>query len=134
MSNDAKPCVLVVDDDPDLATIVRHILNRAGYEAHSALTGQAALDWLKTRTADVVLLDLMMPDINGFTILRALRAHDVTRTLPVIILTAKADSATRDETALAGANSFLSKPINSTLLLDHVRRALAAKHATPAVA
>lgn len=132
MSSDAKPCILVVDDDPDLATIVRHILNRAGYEAHSVFSGQAALDWLKNRQPDVVLLDLMMPDINGFTILRALRAHDVTRALPVIILTAKADSTTRDETAEAGASGFLSKPINSAVLLAHVRRALTARQAVPA--
>lgn len=131
MSNGAKPCILVVDDDPDLASIISHILSRAGYETHSALSGQAALDWLKNRQPDVVLLDLMMPDINGFTILRALRAHDITRTLPVIIITAKADSATRDETTQAGANSFLTKPINSVLLLDHVQRALAAKHLVP---
>lgn len=120
----ARACILFVDDDPDLAGIVIHILTQAGYEAHSALSGQQALDWLKNRTPDVLLLDLMMPDINGFTILRQLRANDVTHSLPIIILTAKADQQTRDETQQAGANAFLTKPVNAGALVEHIRKAL----------
>jgi DNA-binding response OmpR family regulator len=124
MSNDAKPVILIVDDDPDLAMIMRMILTHAGFEAHSCLSGQEALDWLATRTPDLILLDLMMPDINGFTILRKVRASESIKNLPVVILTAKADQKTRQESQSAGADAFLTKPINSKSLIEYVRRAL----------
>lgn len=127
MSSDAKPVILIVDDDPDLAMIMKMILSHAGFEAHSVLSGQEALDWLGTRTPDLILLDLMMPDINGFTILRKLRASETTSSLPVVILTAKADQKTRMESQSAGADAFLTKPINSKSLIEYVRRALGPK-------
>jgi DNA-binding response OmpR family regulator len=127
MSNDTKPVILIVDDDPDLANIMRMMLSHAGFEAHSVLSGQEALDWLETHTPDLILLDLMMPDINGFAILRKVRASENIKNLPVVILTAKADQKTRMESQSAGADAFLTKPINSKTLIDHVRRALGPK-------
>ncbi len=127
MSSAPKPCILIVDDDPDLAMIMRMILTHAGFEAHSVLSGQDALDWLAKRTPDAILLDLMMPDINGFTILRKLRASETFSNLPVIILTAKADQKTRLESQSAGADAFLTKPINSKALIEYVRRTLGPK-------
>lgn len=127
MSNDAKPVILIVDDDPDLAMIMRMILTHAGFEAHACLSGQEALDWLAARTPDLILLDLMMPDINGFTILRKVRASESIKNLPVVILTAKADQKTRLESQSAGADAFLTKPINSKSLIEYVRRALGPK-------
>jgi len=76
---------------------------------------------------DLVLLDLMMPDINGFTILRKMRANEPTKQLPIVVLTAKADQETRDETRSMGADEFLTKPVNANSLLDHVKRALAGR-------
>lgn len=127
MSSDAKPVVLIVDDDADLAMIMRMVLTHAGFEAHSCLSGQDALDWLSQRTPDLILLDLMMPDINGFTILRKVRATETSKNLPVVILTAKADQKTRMESQSAGADAFLTKPINSKSLIEYVRRALGPK-------
>ncbi|MCS6909377.1 MAG: response regulator [Anaerolineales bacterium] len=127
MSNDAKPVILIVDDDPDLAMIMRMILTHAGFEAHACLSGQEALDWLAVRTPDLILLDLMMPDVNGFTILRKVRASERSKDLPIVILTAKADQKTRLESQSAGADAFLTKPINSKSLIEYVRRALGQK-------
>jgi DNA-binding response OmpR family regulator len=127
MSADTKPTILIVDDDPDLANIMRMMLSHAGFEAHSVLSGQEALEWLEGRTPDLILLDLMMPDINGFTILRKVRSSEIIKNLPVVILTAKADQKTRMESQSAGADAFLTKPINSKTLIDHVRRALGPK-------
>jgi len=127
MSADTKPIILIVDDDPDLANIMRMMLSHAGFEAHSVLSGQEALEWLEARTPDLILLDLMMPDINGFTILRKVRSSEIIKNLPVVILTAKADQKTRMESQSAGADAFLTKPINSKTLIDHVRRALGPK-------
>jgi adenylate cyclase len=122
-----KPVILIVDDDPDLAMIMRMILTHAGFEAHSVLSGQDALNWLAERTPDLILLDLMMPDINGFTILRKVRASETMSSLPVVVLTAKADQKTRIESQSAGADAFLTKPINSKSLVEYVRRALGPK-------
>lgn len=127
MSAAARPVILIVDDDADLSMIMKMILGHAGFEAHAVLSGQEALDWLGSRTPDLVLLDLMMPDINGFTILRKLRASETTTALPVVVLTAKADPKTRQETETAGADAFLTKPVNSKKLVEYVRRALGPK-------
>jgi len=127
MSNADRPVILVVDDDVDLSGIIRLILTSAGFDTHVANSGQEALDWLTANRPDLVLLDLMMPDINGFTILRKMRANEPTKQLPVVVLTAKADQETRDETRSMGADEFLTKPINANSLIDHVKRALAGR-------
>ncbi len=127
MSNAERPIILVVDDDVDLSGIIRLILTSAGYDTYVANSGQEALDWLTGNRPDLVLLDLMMPDINGFTILRKMRANEPTKQLPVVVLTAKADQETRDETRSMGADEFLTKPINANSLIDHVKRALAGR-------
>jgi DNA-binding response OmpR family regulator len=122
-----KPLVLIVDDDTDLADVMRLTLGRAGFEVHAEYSGQAALAWLAHSTADVVLLDLMMTDMNGFALLRQLRAGEATNPLPVIIVTARADHASRAETAAAGASAFLTKPVQAKVLVEHVRQALAGR-------
>ena len=127
MSNAERPIILVVDDDVDLSGIIRLILTSAGFDTYVANSGQEALDWLVGNRPDLVLLDLMMPDINGFTILRKMRANEPTKQLPVVVLTAKADQETRDETRSMGADEFLTKPINANSLIDHVKRALAGR-------
>ncbi len=127
MSSADHPTILVVDDDVDLSGIIRLILTSAGFDTHVANSGQEALDWLAGNRPDLVLLDLMMPDINGFTILRKMRANEPTKQLPVVVLTAKADQETRDETRSMGADEFLTKPINANSLIDHVKRALAGR-------
>lgn len=127
MSNAEHPVILVVDDDVDLSGIIRLILSSAGYDTHVANSGQEALEWLTSNRPDLVLLDLMMPDINGFTILRKMRANEPTKQLPIVVLTAKADQETRDETRSMGADEFLTKPVNANSLLDHVKRALAGR-------
>ena len=127
MSNAERPVILVVDDDVDLSGIIRLILTSAGFDTFVANSGQEALDWLAANRPDLVLLDLMMPDINGFTILRKMRANEPTKQLPIVVLTAKADQETRDETRSMGADEFLTKPINANSMIDHVKRALAGR-------
>ena len=127
MSSADHPTILVVDDDVDLSGIIRLILTSAGFDTYVANSGQEALDWLAGNRPDLVLLDLMMPDSTGFTILRKMRANEPTKQLPVVVLTAKADQETRDETRSMGADEFLTKPINANSLIDHVKRALAGR-------
>jgi DNA-binding response OmpR family regulator len=125
MSPDHKPLILIIDDNQDLATIMRVVLAQAGFDVHAVFSGKDALDWLAHHTPEVLILDLMLPDISGFTILRQLRASETAGPLPVIVLTARQDLEARAESESAGANTFITKPINSKALIEHVQRALA---------
>ena len=127
----SKPRILIADDNQDLAKIMRVVLNDAGFEVHAVYSGKDALDWLAGNTPDVLILDLMMPDVSGFTILRQLRASENPNPLPVIVLTARSDPEARTESQSAGANAFITKPINSKALVEHVRQALALRAKAP---
>ena len=124
MSSESKPCILIVDDDEGLAAIIQLMLDRAGYDAHTVFSGQTALEWLTRRKPDAVILDLMMPDMSGFTLLRQWRSSEATRSLPVIVLTARVDVRTRRDSRTAGANAFLTKPVHQNVLIEHVREAI----------
>ena len=131
MSPEAKPRILVVDDNQDLALVMRVVLAQAGFDVHAVFSGKEALDWLAQNMPDVLILDLMLFDISGFTILRQLRASDSANPLPVIVLTARIDPETRAESQSAGADTFITKPINSKALIEHVQKAMALRHADP---
>ena len=131
MSSEAKSRILIVDDNQDLAKVMRVVLVQAGFEVEIVFSGQEALDQLTQHMPDVIILDLMMPDISGFTILRQLRASESTAPLPVIVLTARMDQESRLESQSAGANAYLTKPFNAQALIEHVRQALKAKNAPP---
>jgi DNA-binding response OmpR family regulator len=122
-----KPSILIADDNQDLAKIMRVVLTDAGFEVHAVYSGKDTLDWLARNTPDVLILDLMMPDVSGFTILRQLRASESANPLPVIVLTARLDPEARAESQSAGANAFVTKPLNSKALVEQVRQALALK-------
>lgn len=124
MSAEPALPILIVDDDERLAKVIQFVLKRAGLTAHTVYSGQAALDWLRHHQPAAILLDLMMPDISGFTFLRELRANPVTQAVPVLVLTARADQASRLRSESLGANDFLVKPVNSDTLVHHVREAL----------
>ncbi len=127
MSSEPLPCILIVDDNQQLASVMQIALKRAGFEAHTAFSGSDALNWLAQRKPDVIILDLMMPGMNGFSLLRQLRASETSRTLPVIVLTARSDPESRRQSQSAGADDFLTKPVRSPELVEHVRRALASR-------
>ena len=118
MSN--KPLVLVVDDDVDLGSMLQLILNGGGYQTHVASSGSEALRWLERNQPDLVLLDIMMPDVSGFTVLRQIRSRHSDGEMPVVLVTAFADDQTESQGASAGANSLLRKPLRPRELLDHL--------------
>lgn len=105
--------LLVVDDAPDLADVVARLLRRAGHRVATAEDGAAALAALAGRPAadrfDAVLLDVMMPGVDGFDVLRAVRADPRTAGLPVALFTAVCDAASRRRAAELGADAYLVK-------------------------
>lgn len=110
--------VLVVDDDPFIRTLLVAWLQEAGYGVVTAEDGQQALDVLRSERPDVLLLDLMMPKLDGYALARIIRTHDATRGLPIIVLSADA----RAPQKLNGVriDAFISKPFDLDDLLARV--------------
>jgi CheY-like chemotaxis protein len=123
-SASARPCVLIVDDDPALATVLELMLAQAGYQGEVIAGGRQALARLAGTLPAAVLLDLALPDLDGLTVLRRLRAEPRTRELPVIVLTARPDTRARRDSLSAGATAHLTKPVRPALLAETLRLAV----------
>jgi two-component system phosphate regulon response regulator PhoB len=116
--------ILVVDDEPDILELVRFNLTRAGYHVTTAATGREALTLLRTAAPDLVLLDLMLPDITGTEICREIRNDPPLKALPVIMLTAKGEEIDRVVGFELGADDYVTKPFNPRELVLRVRAVL----------
>jgi signal transduction histidine kinase len=112
--------ILIVDDIPQNIKILGTILHRQGYHIEFAMNGQAALQWVNEKSFDLILLDVMMPEMDGFEVCRQLKQNPQTAEIPVIFLTAKTDSESVVKGFEAGAVDFLSKPFNTEELLVRV--------------
>jgi adenylate cyclase len=119
--------VLVVDDVPANIRVLAKVLEAAGYESCSAANGAEALERIRTGEADIVLLDVMMPDMSGYDVCRAVRADEATAMLPVVLVTALDDTEERLKGIEAGADDFITKPIRPQELLARVRSLLRLK-------
>ena len=124
MSADRAGLVLVVDDDADIARFIEMNLVFEGFEAAVAYDGQEALTVIERRRPDLVLLDVMMPRIDGVELCRKLRADPMTSALPVIMLTAKGLSADKVLGLTAGADDYIIKPFDTLELIARVRSTL----------
>jgi len=113
--------ILVVDDDEDSRTLLAHLLKREGYEVATAIDGQDAVEKLPDTSIDVLLLDVMMPRMDGFAVCEALKKDPKTASLPVILLTARDDMETRANGMKLGVSDFLAKPVNKQELFQRVR-------------
>ena len=116
--------ILVVDDERHIVRLVQVNLERAGYQIVTAFDGREALEKVESEHPDLVILDVMMPYMDGFEVLQTLRKNPATSTLPVIMLTAKAQDADIFRGWQAGVDSYLTKPFNPMELLGFVRRIL----------
>jgi len=126
-SLEVKSRVLVVDDDDDSRRLLAHLLEREGYDVLSADGGMAALKLLRENTVEVVLLDVMMPKMDGFAVCRELKRSAETALLPVILITAKDDMETRAAGMNLGVSEFLAKPINKNELFERVKTQVKAR-------
>lgn len=119
--------ILAVDDTPTNLKMLADILSAKGYQVVSAAGGKAALEKLAQERPDLVLLDIMMPDLNGYEVCRVIRANPATEMLPVVLITALDPATERVKGIEAGADDFLSKPIHQPELLARVRSLLRIK-------
>jgi two-component system, OmpR family, phosphate regulon response regulator PhoB len=116
--------VLVVEDEPDIRNLVVHHLTREGFRCRVAASGAEALARVRTATPDLVVLDLMLPEMDGLEVCRRLRADPATATIPIIMLTAKADEVDRVVGLEMGADDYVAKPFSPKELVARVRAVL----------
>jgi two-component system, OmpR family, phosphate regulon response regulator PhoB len=116
--------VLVVEDEPDIRTLVVHHLTRDGFRCRTAATGPEALASVRRAPPDLLILDLMLPELNGIEVCRRLRADTATAAVPIIMLTARADEVDRVVGLEMGADDYVVKPFSPKELVARVRAVL----------
>jgi len=116
--------ILLIDDDSGLRTLVITMLTRIGLQAWSAETGIEGLEILKSEDFNLLILDLMLPDMDGFQVLEKLRANTRWDDLPVLILSARADTEAITRALALGADGYLTKPYLTNSLTDRVKTML----------
>ncbi len=122
--------VIIVDDSPANLVLLTRQLARDGYIVYTATNGEEALDLVARERPDVVLMDVMMPRRDGFDTCRALKQNASTRLIPVVLVTSLSDSKDKVRGLEAGADDFLTKPVNSTELRARVRSLVRLKRYT----
>lgn len=113
--------ILVVDDEIYIVHILEFSLSMEGYEVVTASDGEQALAKIEQETPDLVVLDIMMPGMDGYEVCRAIRAEEETRELPVILLSAKGRSIDQEAGMAVGADDYMVKPFSPRKLLGRIR-------------
>lgn len=118
--------ILVIEDDPEMVSLARLFLERAGYEVLSALEGETGLEVLRTEPVDLILLDIMMAGMDGWDVLRAVRANEQWRDMPVIMLSARHYLEDEKETSAYAEmfTDYVVKPFAVRDLVDKIGSAL----------
>ena len=120
--------VIYFEDDKDMVELVRIILGREGYQVEGIAEGQAGIKAVQQNSPDVILLDLMLPDMDGWEIFRQLKHDESTADIPVIVITAKAQSIDKVlGLEIAKVDDYISKPFRPNELVDRVEEVLAGK-------
>ena len=119
-----KPRILVVDDEADIRELVSYNLSRNGFQVECAASGEEAVEALRGATPDLILLDLMLPDLDGLDICRRLRGDARTADIPIIMLTARGEEADVVAGLELGADDYISKPFSPRVLVARVRAIL----------
>ncbi|MDD2316788.1 MAG: response regulator transcription factor [Desulfobacterales bacterium] len=127
----AKEKILVVDDEEDIVELVRYNLSREGYQTLSAETGEKALRLARTEKPDLVVLDLMLPGMDGLEVTRAMKGDAELRRIPIVMLTAKGEEPDIVAGLEMGADDYIVKPFSTKILVARVRAALRRRRVEP---
>ena len=126
-----KQRILVVDDEEDILELVRYHLAREGYDVVVSASGEEALKKAKKESFDLVVLDLMLPGLDGLEVAKALKADAKTRTLPIIMLTAKGEDADVVGGLEIGADDYITKPFSPRVLVARIKTVLRRRSREP---
>jgi DNA-binding response OmpR family regulator len=121
MENGMTINVLIVDDNEQTLTLVSKILELDGYKVEIASNATDAFRLVKTRMPDLAILDVMMPDMNGYDLCKSLRQEPYNASMPVLILTADGNDLDKEHALACGANDLLTKPFNLDELRKHIK-------------
>ncbi|HOX39239.1 MAG TPA: response regulator transcription factor [Candidatus Brocadiia bacterium] len=124
--------ILVVDDEEDILELVAYNLRRNGYRVECVKTGEAALAHAKSKLPDLIILDLMLPEIDGLQVCGELKKNTTTALIPIVMLTAKGEEADVVTGLELGADDYLSKPFSPRVLLARIRAVLRRQKQQPA--
>lgn len=130
----AKEHILVVEDEEDILELLRYNLNKEGYGVTGVLSGEEALRAARSTPPNLIVLDLMLPGMDGLTVCRELKMDAKTREVPIIILTAKGEEADIVAGLELGADDYVIKPFSPRVLLARLRAVLRRRQAAPAAA
>jgi CheY-like chemotaxis protein len=119
-----EPTVLVVDDEPEAAELIRDTLSAEGFRTVVAHHGGQAIESIARKRPDLIVLDLMMPEMSGFEVLESLGRDPATATIPVLVLTARGDAPDVDRRIAVGPRRSMSRPFDVGALIAEVRRHL----------
>ncbi|MFA6425552.1 MAG: response regulator transcription factor [Phycisphaerae bacterium] len=119
-----KENILIVDDEEDVLELVRYNLEKEGYIVQAAACGEDALKKVASKLPDLIILDLMLPGIDGLTIRKKLKAESKTQNIPVIMLTAKSEESDVVTGLEIGADDYITKPFSPKILIARIRRLL----------
>jgi two-component system alkaline phosphatase synthesis response regulator PhoP len=120
----AKETILVVDDEEDILELIRYNLAREGYQVICAISGEKALEKAKNENLDLIVLDLMLPGIDGLEVARRLKQQEKTSHIPIIMLTAKGEEADIVAGLELGADDYVTKPFSPRILMARVKAVL----------
>ncbi|NLI70065.1 MAG: response regulator [Firmicutes bacterium] len=116
--------ILLVEDEKNIILGVRTCLEAVGYDVHVVEDGEEALDYVNERKPDLILLDLMLPKVDGFEVCRTLKSNEETKDIPIIVLTARTGMEDRQRVAELGAESYMTKPFRPQELWDKIKHYL----------
>lgn len=116
----SKGRILIVEDEPNIVESLSFILRRAGFEVDTVTDGAEALDRVRRHTLSVLILDIMLPGMNGFDVLKAIRSDQALAALPVVVLTAKGQADDRRTAEALGASAFITKPFSNAEVVERV--------------
>jgi two-component system alkaline phosphatase synthesis response regulator PhoP len=120
----AKAEVLIVEDEPEIAELIEFHAERAGMRARTIHSGKLALELIRREKPDVIVLDLMLPDLDGLEVCRRLKQSDDTRGIPIVMVTAKGEEADIVAGIELGADDYVTKPFSPRVLMARLRNVL----------
>ena len=127
----SKETILIVDDEEDIIELIKYNLKNEGYTVLTALTGERAIKMARQSQPDLMVLDLMLPGIDGLEVTRYLRGNDQTSDMPIVMLTAKGEESDIVTGLELGANDYISKPFSPKVLIARIRAILRRRRKEP---
>ncbi len=121
--------ILVIDDDPSILRLTTHILQKKGYQVDTATNGIQAMKKAMNESPDLIILDLMLPGLDGFEICDRLKNSEATSQVPILMLSAKARKADKSMASELGVDAYLAKPIDSPEFFSSIKKLLKDKPA-----